>query len=185
MATVTPKALEEFKKIYKEQYGKEFKSDVEALDSAQRLLNLFEVLLKCEHRERLRKQRLKDEPKGFHLEEDGSTYNCIICHKMISGKDGWWDLDGQKCLDCQRNIENGVVPRNICRDRDSWYASWQIQDKLKIHSSTVRKMVREGKLKARNLTTEGGTIYFQVFLLSENQDTIRQSREEKHNETVT
>jgi len=73
MATVTPKALEEFKKIYKEQYGKEFKSDVEALDSAQRLLNLFEVLLKCEHRERLRKQRLKDEPKGFHLEEDGST----------------------------------------------------------------------------------------------------------------
>lgn len=167
MVTLSDQAVSEYKKLIKKDYDKEL-TDAEARDGAQRLFNFFEVIYEMSLREAKRKKRLEKEPKGFHLEEDGSVYNCIICHSVISGKTGWWDLNGQKCLNCQRAVNEGVVPASICKNRDSWYASWEITDKFGIHSSTIRKLVREEKLKARNLMTTNGQTYFQVFLARDN-----------------
>lgn len=167
MVTISPKALDEYKQIFKKEYGKE-PTNAEALDGAQRLLSFVEIIYEISLREAKRKKRLEKEPKGFHLEEDGGQYNCLICHELVSGKQGWWDINGTKCLDCQRSIDMGIVPASICRNRESWYASWELTDKFGIHPSTTRKLIREGKLKVKNLTTENGSIYFQVFLAKEN-----------------
>lgn len=42
--------LDEFKKIFKEEYNYEFESDQEAEEAARNLLNYFETLLKIEER---------------------------------------------------------------------------------------------------------------------------------------
>lgn len=170
MPQVSPKALEEFKQIFKKEYNKEFKSDTEAQEAAQNLLGFFEVLYDVAQREAIRKKRLEKEPKGFHLEEDGKFYSCLLCHETISGKSGWWDELGQKCLNCQRAVNNKIIPKSVFKNRDSWYADWEIKSKFGIHPSTVRKLVREGKLKPRNITTKNGAICFQLFLLKENKN---------------
>lgn len=172
MSALSQKAVDEYRELFKKDYGKDL-TDSEAQDGAQRLFNFFEVIYEMSLREAKRKKRLEKEPKGFHLEEDGKVYSCIVCHASISGKTGWWDLNGQKCLDCQRAVDSGVIPASVCKNRDSWYASWEITDKFGVHPSSVRKLVHQGKLKVRDLITEGGAIYFQVFLVSENPDLKR------------
>lgn len=42
---LSPKAIKEFKKIFKEEFGKEL-SDKEAFESGTNLLNYFKLLLK-------------------------------------------------------------------------------------------------------------------------------------------
>lgn len=167
MNALSQKAVDEYREIFKKDYGKEL-TDSEAHDGAQRLFNFFEVIYEMSLREAKRKKRLEKEPKGFHLEEDGKVYSCIVCHASISGKTGWWDLNGQKCLNCQRAVDKGVIPASVCKKRDSWYARWELASKFGIHSSTISRLIREGKLRAKNLTDESGAIYFQVFLTPEN-----------------
>lgn len=132
-----------------------------------------EIVYEIAKRQRLREQKLKKHPKGFHLEEDGSIYNCIICHRQISGKSGWWDKLGQKCLDCQRNIKEGVIPAEICQDDDLWIKDWQLKSDYNLHPSTTRKLRREGVLKGRDLKTKDGTIYYTVYLVSENKEFLK------------
>lgn len=166
MAQVSPKALEEFKKIYKEKCGQEL-SDKDAHEYAHRLLGFFEILYKVANEDAIRHKRLKEEPNGFPL-ENYNHYTCLICHTTLPGDQLWWDKYGIKCLDCQRNLEKGVVPKIVCKSRDSWYEAWEIKDKFGIHPSTLRKMVREGKIKARKLTTKDGVTYHEIFMIKEN-----------------
>lgn len=164
---LSQKAIDEYKEIFKKDYGTEL-TDTEATEGAQRLMGFFEVIYEMSLREARRKKRLEKEPKGFNLEEDGNVYSCIVCHASISGKTGWWDLNGQKCLTCQKAVDNGIIPATVCKDRDSWYASWELKSRFGIHPSTVSKLIREKKLKARNLKTTNGESYFQIFLAKEN-----------------
>ncbi len=109
---------------------------------------------------------LKEHPNGFNL-TDG-TYSCILCHATISGDSSWYDENGQKCLDCQRALDEGIVPPEIFTDRDSRWLMWELESKFKLHSATVRKMVRKGELKARIILNKEGKPYQYVFLKSEN-----------------
>lgn len=170
---LSKKAIDEFKVIYKEESGGKKLTDAEAADAANRLLGFMEVLMKAAAREEGRKKRLKKESKGFHLEEDGSVYNCLVCHRQISGKTGWWDEWGQKCLDCQRSINEGVIPPQVCTDSDSWFADWELKGRFGVHPQTIKKMRRLGELKARELQDRDGGVYFRVYLISENQDFLK------------
>lgn len=111
------KAIQEYKNIYKKEFGKEI-SDVEAAEQSQRLINFFDILFKQAQIEHKRKLRLKGEPGGFHLEDYEGVYNCRVCDRPVSGKEAWWDINGVKCLDCQRNIKEGVVPGKICQNEN-------------------------------------------------------------------
>lgn len=172
MHDISPELLEEFKAIFKKEYGKEFKSDDEAREAARNLTGFFEIIYDLAKREHFRRLRLKKEPKGFYLEEDGSVYNCMLCHEAISGKTGWWDLNGQKCLNCQRAVDKGVVPKNVFKKRDSWHADWELQSKFHIHSSTIRKLIRKGQLKSRDVMTDEDRVHFRVFLMKENPSLV-------------
>ncbi|TSC72623.1 MAG: Uncharacterized protein G01um101438_340 [Parcubacteria group bacterium Gr01-1014_38] len=165
MATVTEKSLAEFKRIYKKEYGKDI-GDAEARDAAQRLLDVFKLLLDVDKKERARQLKLKESPKGYHL-TDG-TYSCCVCGKQVSGEGSWYDKHGIKCLLCQRAVEQRKIPVSVCTNKDSWYATWELAYYYKLKSPTIRKLVRNGTLKARIVPHENGSPYFSVFLVKDN-----------------
>lgn len=162
---LSQKAINKFKKAWEESFGEEI-SDDRARAEAIPLIGFFELLLKISQREARREDMLKEHPNGFHL-TDG-TYSCILCHATISGDSSWYDKYGQKCLDCQMALDEGIVPPEVFTDRDSRWLMWELESKLKLHSATVRKMVRKGELKARIILNKEGKPYEHVFLKSEN-----------------
>ena len=144
---ISKKRLEEFRKIWKEEYGQDL-SDKETYEYASSLARFAEILFKQAKIDYQRKERLKKEPKGFHLE--GGLYNCFICHAYISNKETWYDKYGIKCLNCQRAQEKKIIPKSAVKNSESWLASWELKDKFGLHSQTVRKLIREDKLKSRD-----------------------------------
>lgn len=103
----------------------------------------------------------------------------MICHATIAGEKTWYDKWGVKCLLCQKAIDTGAVPGFACRDRDSRYLTWQLKSDFNIHSSTARKMVREGKLKARIVMSENGYPYEYVFLKKDNPHLVHRHSPER------
>lgn len=163
---ISKEQMEAFKKLHKEKYGQEL-SDKEAYESASNLLGFMKTLIKIDTRERrYRKKLVEENPGGYHLPE-GKTYTCIVCHSYITGKDGWYDEWGKKCIPCQDAIRSGVLPKYVCTNRNSFYLMWELKDKLNLHHSTVRKMVRNGELKAR-VVMKNGKPWEYVFLKKEN-----------------
>lgn len=165
---ISKERLEEFKDIAKKN-GREFKSDEEAEASAQHLVQLAELLFDQAMLDIRRKNRLKKEPKGFPLEV-GKFYTCTICRRGYEGCDGWFDKNGQKCKDCQRNIDNKIIPQYVCKyeNKDKWVEDWEIKSKYGIHPATKNKLIRDKKIKPRELTLEDGSVYCRVFILKEN-----------------
>ncbi len=49
---------------------------------------------------------------------------------------------------------------------------WEFDYYFKIKSPTIRKFVRQGKLKARNIPDENGKTYFELFLIKDNPDVL-------------
>lgn len=94
----------------------------------------------------------------------------------MTGDESWYDKWGCKCLLCQKAVKEGLVPGFVCRDRDGWYAMWQLESKFGIKHQTARKLVREGKLKARIVPCEDGKPYEYVFLKKENPDLVDPER---------
>lgn len=123
--------------------------------------------------ENMRKKRLEKEPRGFFLQVDEGPLNCMICKELTPGNKIWWDLNGIKCVDCQRNIEEGVVPAEICKDDKLWIREWQFQGDYSIHGSTRRKLEKEGVLKSRILKRQDGSEYCKVYLVAENQEFLK------------
>ena len=159
--SLSKEAVDEFKGIYKDKYKKEL-NDAEASEAANNLVGFFKVLYDCAVKEAEKKRRLKKEPEGFHI-TDGE-YNCLICHRQVTGEESWYDKWGCKCLLCQKAVKEGLVPGFVCRDSDSWYTMWQLKDKFGLAHQTAKKLVREGKLKARIVPYADGKPYEYVFL---------------------
>jgi len=165
---ISDKLIKEYQDLVKKEQGKEISFE-EASEQANRLVGLVDIFYNMAVLDLKRHNRLKDEPDGFYLEEDGKKYSCLICSRPISGKTGWWDKWGQKCLDCLSNIKKGVIPPEVCKDRDIWFGAWKLKSEYNIKSQTVRRFIREGKLKVRDLKDEQGDVYYSVFLIKENE----------------
>lgn len=133
-------------------------------------VQLSRMLGKHEGIENMRKRRLEKEPNGFYLGADEGPFNCYLCRESTPGNRAWWDLNGIKCPDCQRNIEEGVVPVEICKNDKIWMREWQFQGEYSIHGSTKRKLLREGIIKGRQLKRQDGTPYFTVYMVDENKE---------------
>jgi cytochrome c peroxidase len=169
---LSQKAIDEFKIAWKESFGEDI-SDERARMEAIPLMQLAELAFDSYQDDLDRKRKLKEHPKGFHL-TDG-TYSCLLCHTSISGDSSWYDEYGQKCLNCQRALNQGVIPPEAFTDRDSRYLMWELKSKFGLHSATVRKMMRNGELKARIITSENGQPYEYVFMKAENESLHKNS----------
>lgn len=159
------KSIKEFQDLYEKEYGKKLSRE-EAFEGANSLVNLFKVLLEIDNKDRQRKLRLKDEPKGFHV--TGGPYNCPICYAQISDDQTWYDKWGNKCLLCQKAIDKHIIPGSVCRKKDLWYSVHEMDYYYKMKAPTVRKFIREGKLKSRIIPSENGRTHFELLLIKDN-----------------
>lgn len=166
------KAIQEFKEIWKKEFGKDL-SDAEASEYSYQLAGFVEVLLEQAQTNVYRKKRLEKEPEGFHLDEDEGSYSCRVCDRQVSGNDAWWDLNGVKCLDCQRNIKEGVIPGEICQNDDLVIKDWQLRSHYGLPWPTVRRLRREGILKGIDLKNKDGVAYHTVYLVNENRKFLK------------
>ena len=166
--SLSDKAVNEFKDIYKEKYGKEI-SDREARESGENLVRLFDLLWKFSQEESRRERRLKKEPDGFPVE---GNYSCIVCRNSINGSNGLYHWGGPRCLICHKAIKDRVIPFYVLKNDDSFYRTWQLKDKFGIKSTqTVKKLVRERKLISRTIMN-GEHVHEYIFLKKENPSLI-------------
>lgn len=166
---ISKEQLEEFKRIYKKEYGKEI-SDKEATEAAHNLLGFVETLFELHIKELKRKARLKKEPKGFHL-TDG-TYSCCICGDSITGENSWYDKNGMKCLNCQKAIDKKKIPAFVAKNKESWYSKYDIESRFDINRHALNRFVKQGILKPRIIPRSNGKPHFYVFMIKDNKDTL-------------
>lgn len=180
---ISPKHVQEFKELMKKEYGVEY-TDAQAHEGATNLLGLFEVLYEVSKKDYFRKQKLKDSPKGFPIDDDG-TYSCFICHESISTANGWYDKYGLKCLTCQRAVDRKIIPAIVFKNRKAWFTDWELQSKLNLHSSTIRKLVKENKIKPREVKTEDGRTHYRIYLFKENQEFLKSIKTQNEKEVTS
>lgn len=156
--SLSKKSIQEFKDIFLKEYGKEL-TWAEAEESANNLVGLFSLLYKIDRRTEIWKERLKDHPSGFYL-DDGKIYNCSVCGQQIENERTWFDQYGLKCKTCQRAVDDGIIPGSICENKDLWYQMWEMNHYFKTKLPTVRKFIRNGRLKVRFIPCENGKPYF-------------------------
>lgn len=162
---LSSEAIKEFQEIYEKEYGKKLTWE-EASDAARRLFEVYKILFDVAQKDHIRQLKLKESPKGFHM-EDGQ-FSCCICGAYVGGESSWYDKNGIKCLLCQKAVERKLVPAKACKNKDSWYAMWELGYYFKIRPSTAKKMIREGKLKAKIVPTVEGNPHYYVFMIKDN-----------------
>lgn len=168
--TLSQKQIDEFKEIYKKKNpGKEL-TDEEARDAGQRLVGLVELVWDMGKEEAARAKRLKDEPDGFAL--DG-TWTCRVCRNSLKDHNGWYDKYGMKCKLCQKALDDGIIPSFIFLNEDSYFTMWSMKYYFDLKHQTVKKMMKEGQLIAREILNEQGGVHEYVFLKKENPHCIR------------
>ncbi len=179
---LSDKSLKRFKKIFEEKFGREWAND-EVRDAAKRLVEFYSSLLDIYKEEKLKEKKIEKFPNGYHLDDRDGQYHCRICYRYIEGKDTWYGKYGLKCIDRQKNIDNGTILGEICKDDSLLFKDWQLNSDLSTHPQTAKKLVREGKLKVRELKDEEGKMYFKVYLVSENKKFLKTVKWKEKNMT--
>lgn len=164
---LTDKELDKFIDIC-QQDGISYSSRDEARESAQRLFSLYDVLFEGAMEQLKWDKRLEKEPKGFPIASEGRT--CSLCKRNVQGE-VWYDKWGMRCLDCQDAYRKKIVPGYVFNDHDNkkHITGSQLNWRFGLHAQTIKKLVRNGVLKARVVTSKnyGDTL---VFLKRENPD---------------
>jgi hypothetical protein len=147
---ISDKSLKGFKEAC-EKDGIKYETEQEYRDSAQNLLNFLSTLIEIDQKERTRKKRLETEPKGFALEGEGR--NCSLCHHIVFEGNGWYDKWGFKCMNCQSAVDKKKIPGSLCGDwkHDKCITDSSLSDKFDLHTQTIRKLIRQGKIIARQI----------------------------------
>lgn len=154
------------KEALEKDSGKEVTLE-EAEDAARNLTGLAEILLESYFKDKKREERLKEEPKGFPLE---GGYSCLICGEGGSRNGGiWYDKWGQKCMVCQRAVDKGDVPGWVAKHRDSWYSKYDLESRFNLKTIALKKWLKEGIIKPRNILSENGRTHCQIFLIYDNK----------------
>ena len=147
---ISDKSLQGFKEAFNKD-GIKYETDAEYRDAAMNLVNFVDTLVEMDMEERQRKQRLEKEPKGYSLEGRGRS--CSLCGRSIHEGDGWYDKWGFKCMNCQDAINKKKIPGSLCGD---WKNEKHVTDstlafKSGMHVQTIRKLIRNDKIKARQI----------------------------------
>lgn len=147
---VSDKSLKEFKELC-EKEGIKYETEEEYRKSANNLVNFVGTLVEMDMEERQRKQRLEKELKGYTLEGNGRS--CSLCGRSVYEGDGWYDKWGFKCMNCQDAVNKKKIPGSLCGDWDHKKAipDTDLAMKLNIKVATLRKLIREGKIKGRRI----------------------------------
>ena len=160
------KTIKKFKELLEKRTGKEV-SWREAEEGANNLAGFANLLYKQANIEHRWELKLKDNPKGFHLE--GNGYTCAICRKSVSNEETWYDKWGIKCLICQKAIDKRIIPGSGAKNDNAWYSEYDLNDRFSINKHTMRRFVKEGILKPRIVPSDSGKPYVYLFLIKDNK----------------
>lgn len=167
-------ALNELASLIKEDYqrkGEEI-TDMEADEAARDLVGFFDLLAKLDFENKKLEKRLRTEPDGFAVE---GNYSCLVCGHSINETTGWYHRGGQRCVSCHKAIMEGVIPQFVVWAHDSYYHLWSLE-KFGVKAPAARKMVKDGRLKARIILGESGRPREYIFLKKENPGLIKYER---------
>ncbi len=132
--------------------------------SWERLGKLMEEI---NEEEKAREEKLKENPNGFILE--GVGRRCAICHNSSREDGSWYDKYGIKCLVCQKAVDAGEIPASLAKDEDSFYTKYDLEHLFNLKGPALRKWVKEGLIKARNISRYGQGIHETIFLMEDNK----------------
>lgn len=152
----------ELRKLLEKEQGREI-TDSELFEAEHWLTNYAELMLDLGIKEIKRQDKLKENPKGFHLEGEG--YSCFICGTTVSNEHTWYDKYGIKCLTCQSAIDKKIIPATVASDKDSWYSIHDFEHSFFITKHGVKKLVNEGLLKPRIIPGSN----YQLFLIKDHK----------------
>ena len=165
MAEISEEHFKEFMRIC-EQEGIKYDTEAEYRDSARNLVGFVDVLMEMSKDDLLRQKWLEKEPKGFEMEGEGRT--CHLCGRSNYDLKLWYDKWGMKCMDCQDALNKKIIPGYVFKDykNEKHITASTLSWKMDIRQQTIRKLVRQGKLKVREIPRNRTM----VFLRKENPD---------------
>jgi hypothetical protein len=158
--------MAELRKMLEKEQGREI-SDQELFEAEHWLTSYAELMLDLGIKEVKRQDKLKENPKGFHLEGEG--YSCFICRTTVSNEQTWYDKYGIKCLTCQSAINKKIIPATVASDKDSWYSINDLEHSFFITRYGVKKLVKDGLLKPRTIPGPNGGVHYQLFLIKDHE----------------
>jgi hypothetical protein len=157
---------EELRVLLEKERGHEI-TDHELFEADLWLTNYAKLMYDFAKTDFLRKEKLKENPKGFHLE--GKGYTCCVCHDSVSDEQTWYDENGIKCLICQDALDKNIIPPSVASDHESWYSVHDFEGSFFMKPNAVRRFVKEGLLKPRIIPTASGKNHYQLFLIEDHE----------------
>lgn len=161
--------IQEFKDILEKEKGEEVSWE-EASEGAYNLARFAELIYDLEIKERRRKKKLEEFPKGFHLE--GIGYSCSICGDSISNEETWYDKWGIKCLVCQKAIDKKIIPGSAAKNKESWYSKYDLESCFNINRHALNRFIKQGILKPRVVSDLSSRPHTYLFLIKDNKDIL-------------
>jgi hypothetical protein len=119
-------------------------------------------------KEKIKEEKLKQNPKGFHLE--GVGYTCFICGEHTSEGDNWYDQWGIKCLVCQKAIDEGEIPTALAKYKDTWYTKHDLEYYFNVDRFGLKKWIKNGIVRPRIISHYGKGEHTQIFLMRDNKN---------------
>jgi len=156
----------ELRKLLEKQYKREI-TNTELFEAEHWLRGYAEFVGDFGVKEYKRQEKLKENPKGFHLE--GQGYTCFICGNSVSNEQTWYDKHGIKCLVCQKAIDDKIIPATAASNKDSWYSAYDIEHSFFINRHGLRRLVKEGLLKPSIVLGSSGRSHVQLFFIDDNK----------------
>ncbi len=161
--------IQEMKVLLEKEKGVEVSYE-EASEASYNLAGLAEILFDCWLKDEQKKKKLKEFPKGFHIE--GVGYTCVICGNSFSNEETWYDKWGNKCIVCQKAIDKKIIPGSCVKNNESWYSKYDLESRFNIDRHALKKFINKGILKPRIVPNENGKPRAQLFLIKDHKDTL-------------
>lgn len=141
------KAVEEFRRIAKEEWGREM-SFAEARAVAQRFLADLANLPPMEG------------PDPGPRYAPGPPTECCLCRSAKRDEPVSETEHGALCAACAEAIADGTLPAYVTTERHRWRTARQLCDEYGTTPARIAALVRHGKLVARTVRRTG----FRLFL---------------------
>ncbi|NCI51396.1 hypothetical protein GWC95_15815 [Sediminibacterium roseum] len=113
-----------------------------------------------------REKKLLEHPKGYHL--DGS-HSCEICGCICKDESTWYDRYGVKCITCQAAVDKKIISKTFFKKRDSYYTMFDLEYCFNLNAKIIRRWIKLGILKAREIPAQGGGTHATFFLIKDNK----------------
>lgn len=160
--------IKKLKESLEKQHGRKFTWE-ETSEAYWGLKKIVDIAMHIAPIEFKKQELLKEFPKGFHLEEGGS---CVICGSHVAKKMSWYDKYGLKCINCQKAINEKIIPVSIIKNSDTWYSRYELATYFNLKGADLNKCIKQSFLQVRTILNEKNKIHFQVFLIKDNKNVL-------------